>query len=117
MGLGSTAQKIQKLADTAETLYKQLQNVQERLIRVENTAMETGETVDELEDELTEQRAILEAIAEDQGIDHETVAADALIDEAEDAVEATDDAAASTTDPPEDGGKADGTSDAETGEK
>lgn len=85
MGLGSTAQKIQKLADTAETLYKQLQNVQERLIRVENTAMETGETVDELVDELDQQRAILEALAEAEGIDHEELAAQALIEEAEDA--------------------------------
>ncbi|QFU83212.1 DUF5798 family protein [Natronorubrum aibiense] len=91
MGLGSTAKKIQSLSDRAEAMYKQVQQLQKRIIGLEEGMDETHETVSRLDHQLTEQRALLLAIAEEQGIDGEEILAEAAIDEAEAAAEDTDD--------------------------
>ncbi|WP_049923966.1 DUF5798 family protein [Halopiger djelfimassiliensis] len=83
MGLGSTAKKIQGLSDRAEAMYKQVQQLQKRIISLEEEMDDTHDTVRRLDHQLTEQRALLLAIAEEQGIDGEQILADAAIDEAE----------------------------------
>jgi uncharacterized coiled-coil DUF342 family protein len=83
VGLGSTAQKLQTVAEKAEQVY-------ERLNKLRAEVEETQETVDEIQDrvltveeELAEQRAVLDAIAEEHGVDVDAVAAEAHITEAE----------------------------------
>lgn len=94
MGLGSTAKKIQALSDRAEAMYKQVQKLQQRITGLEEKAEETHEAVTRMDHQLTEQRALLLALAEEQGIDGEEVLAQAAIDEAE--LEDEADAASST---------------------
>ncbi|MFB6307814.1 MAG: DUF5798 family protein [Haloarculaceae archaeon] len=83
MGLGGTAKKIQKVADMAEDLYGKLNEQREQLQSLRETVEHTGERVDAIETELAEQRALLRAIADEQGVDTDEVIADAVIDDAE----------------------------------
>lgn len=69
MGLGSTAKKLQNLVDVAEDLYQRVNDLRDRLVRMESTIDETSERVETVEEDVAETRAILEAIAEDQDID------------------------------------------------
>lgn len=96
MGLGSTAKKIQGLSDKAEQMYKQVQELQARIIHLEEEVDDTHDTVKTLDVEMAEQRALLEAIAEEQGLDADAIVAEAAIDEAEAAEgdDETDDASA-----------------------
>lgn len=80
MGLGSTAKKLQNLVDTAEDLYQRMNDLRERLVRMETTVDETHERVDAIEREVAETRVVIEAIAEDQGIDVEELIADTDIE-------------------------------------
>ena len=93
MGLGGTAKKVQKLADTAETLYEQLKDLQRRMVNLEESVDESTERLDRLEKETEKQRLILEAIASDQGVDVETLLAESAIEEAEPVEEETETAA------------------------
>jgi len=81
MGLGSTAKKLQTVADRAEQLYAQVKDVSERLMGVEESTTETVQRVRTLERELAEQRALVEAIAEEQGVDVDAVETDAVIED------------------------------------
>lgn len=81
MGLGSTTKKLQTVADRAEQLYAQVKDVSERLVGVEESTTETVQRVRTLERELAEQRALVEAIAEDRGIDVDAVETDAVIED------------------------------------
>ncbi|MFC6825583.1 DUF5798 family protein [Halopelagius fulvigenes] len=83
MGLGGTAKKLQKVAEMAEDVYARLNDLRDQIHAMRETVDETKDRVDTLETESAEQRAILEAIAEEQGIDVETVTATAHIKEAE----------------------------------
>lgn len=83
MGLGSTAKKVQTISDMAEKMYKQVQQIQQRIINLEEEVDDTHATTEELDRQLTEQRELLLAIAEEQGIDGEAVLADVAIDDAE----------------------------------
>ncbi|AXR78471.1 DUF5798 family protein [Natrarchaeobaculum sulfurireducens] len=83
MGLGSTAKKLQGLSDRAEAMYKQVQELQKRIIHLEEEVDDTHDTVKRLDHQLTEQRALLLAIADELDIDGEEVLAEAAIDEAE----------------------------------
>jgi hypothetical protein len=87
MGLGSTAKKLQKLADRAEQLYAQLQDLRERMTALEASAQETSERTGRIERELDGQRALLKAVAEEQGLDPEQVLAEAAIEDADAAEE------------------------------
>ncbi len=78
MGLGGTAKKLQKVMDAAEQLYSKMNEVITELREVQSEVETTSEQVDRIKRDLAEQRALLEAVAEQQGIDVETV-----IDEAE----------------------------------
>jgi septal ring factor EnvC (AmiA/AmiB activator) len=75
MGLGSTAKKVQKLGDVAEQVHARVTALREELSQVRETVDETGRRVEAIEDELDEQRALLDALAEQQGLDPEAVAA------------------------------------------
>ncbi len=85
MGLGSTTKKIQMLADSAEKMYHRLNEVREQVETTQRTVDETGDRVRNLESEIVEQRAILEAIADELDIDLAAVTADAHIIDAENA--------------------------------
>jgi uncharacterized protein YlxW (UPF0749 family) len=83
MGLGSTAKKIQGLSERAEAMYKQVQELQQRITNLEEEVDDTHDTVNRMDHQLTEQRELLLAMAEAQGIDGEEILADAAIDQAE----------------------------------
>lgn len=102
MPFGDTAKSIQKVATTAENVYERINEVGDRLIETQETVAETRTQVERLEAELAEQRAILDALAESEGLDLDAITAEAHIDEAERAGEATD--APSAGDPERSGG-------------
>ncbi|WP_394743052.1 DUF5798 family protein [Natronococcus roseus] len=83
MGLGSTAKKIQGLSEHAEAMYKQVQELQQRITNLEEEVDDTHDTVNRMDHQLTEQRELLLAMAEKQGIDGEEILANAAIDQAE----------------------------------
>jgi uncharacterized coiled-coil DUF342 family protein len=83
MGLGSTAKKIQKVADVADELYSKVNELKSQLQELRGTVEETNDRVEDLDRELAEQRAILTALADQQGIDVDAVRTEALIDDAE----------------------------------
>lgn len=85
MGLGSTAKKLQKVADMAEDLVGRLNELRERVIRMEETVDETSDEVASLEQELAEHRAILEAMAAGEGVDVDEVVAEVEAGQTEDA--------------------------------
>ena len=76
MGFGSTAKKVQKLADVAEKTYSRLNDLREQIQQLRDTVDETGERVEALEAEVAEQRAVLDAIAREHDIDPDGVVAD-----------------------------------------
>jgi uncharacterized coiled-coil DUF342 family protein len=76
MGLGGTAKKIQKLADTAEKLYSKLNELREQVAEMREQLDATSERVETLERQAAEQHALLEALSEEQGIDPEEVEAE-----------------------------------------
>lgn len=69
MGLGGTAKKLQRMIEMAEQTYNRLNEVREQLNGLRTTVEDTGERVERLEAEQDEQRALLEALAEEQGLD------------------------------------------------
>ncbi|WP_435153387.1 DUF5798 family protein [Haladaptatus sp. DFWS20] len=73
MGLGSTAKKIQKVADTAEKLYAKLNELREQVLAIRDSLEATDERVQQLEIKNAEQKALIEALAREQGIDVESV--------------------------------------------
>lgn len=81
MGLGSTAKKIQAISERAEAMYRQVQELQRRIIDLEEEVDESTDTVDRIDHQLTEQRALLLAIAEEQGLDGEAILAEAAIED------------------------------------
>lgn len=90
MGLGSTAKTLQRVADLAENVYSRLNDVREQLTQLRSTVQTTDERVARLESELAEQRAVIDALAEKQGIDIESVTAEIHIVEAEETAGSTD---------------------------
>ena len=83
MGLGSTAKKLQTLADTAEKLYKKLNELREQVVAMRDSLDATNERVERLEAENAKQQALLEALAREEGIDVDEVLADAADAETE----------------------------------
>lgn len=76
MGLGSTAKKLQRVADLAEDLMGRLNELRERVTRVEESLDGTERRLADVETELQEQRALLEAVATAEGVDVEAVLAE-----------------------------------------
>ncbi|MGM0605525.1 MAG: DUF5798 family protein [Halobacteriota archaeon] len=104
MGLGSTTKKIQGIADTAEQMYQRMNELREQVENTQETVQTTGDSVRKLEAEVTEQRALIEAIAEELEVDLDAVTAEAHITEAE----SDDDADGSAVGEAADGASGDG---------
>lgn len=83
MGLGGTTKKIQLLAERAEQLYQQVGEVLEQMKALRETVEHTGERVDDLARENEKQNALIYALAEERGIDIETVLTEAAIEDVE----------------------------------
>lgn len=80
MVLGNATQKIQTLVELAEELYEKVMEIRQQLVTLKETAGDTNEGVMRLERQVTEQRALIEALADEQGIDVEAVTADIKVD-------------------------------------
>lgn len=96
MGLGSTAKKLQQVTDMAEDVYGRLNQLREQVQEMQQTVVETRDQVDDLDRELAEQRAIVEALAEREGIDVAATTADVHVADAE--AVANDEETADSTD-------------------
>jgi DNA anti-recombination protein RmuC len=83
MGLGGTAKKLQKVSEMADDIYSRMNELRERVERTGEAVEETNERVAELERQLDDQRALLTALAHEQGVDVDAVLAEAAIEEAE----------------------------------
>lgn len=69
MGLGSTAKKLQKVVDIADELYAKLNDLKSDLTAMRDRVEETNDRVAALEAQVEHQQALLEAIAEKEGVD------------------------------------------------
>lgn len=74
--LGNAGKKLQKMVDLAEELYERMNQLREQLRELQATVEKTNTTVQEIESEQAEQRALIEAIAADQGVDVDSVLED-----------------------------------------
>lgn len=83
MALGGATKKLQNLVDTAEELYQRINELREEIHALRQTVQSTNASVERIERDLEEQRAMVEALARDQGVDIDTVIAEATIREAE----------------------------------
>lgn len=84
MGLGSTAKKIQLVAEKAEQVFEMSKDLKERVTGLEAATEETHEQVAEVREATAENRALLEAIAAEQGLDvEEILTEDAPVDNSE----------------------------------
>ena len=83
MGFGDTAKKIQTLADKAERTYQKINELRAEVEETQTTVLDTSERVQRLENEMAEQRAVLNAVAREVGVDLESVSTEAHITEAE----------------------------------
>jgi DNA anti-recombination protein RmuC len=73
MGLGGTAKKLQKVTNAAEELYTKMNEVIGQLQELRQEVQQTSEQVDRMEYDIAEQRAVVNALAEAEGIDIEAV--------------------------------------------
>ncbi|MFB6361517.1 MAG: DUF5798 family protein [Halobacteriales archaeon] len=71
--LGNAGQKISRIVELAEELYERVAELREQVSELRETSRETRDRVVELEAELAAQRALLEALAEAQGLDVESI--------------------------------------------
>ncbi|SDZ79624.1 hypothetical protein SAMN04488065_0378 [Haloplanus vescus] len=94
MGFGSTAKKLQQVTDMAEDVYTRLNQLREQVAETRETVDETKVRIDHMENELAEQRALLEALAEEHDIDIDAVTADVHVVDAEEAAGEDDDESA-----------------------
>jgi chromosome segregation ATPase len=92
MALGGATKKLQKVADMGEELYRRINELREQLLEVHETVKKTDERVAALENKVDGQAAILEALAESEGIDVEELLTEAAIEEAEPPDAESDDA-------------------------
>lgn len=72
MGFGSTAKKLQQVVDAADDLYAKINDLKDDIAGIQDTIEDTNDRVTGVETELTEQRELLEAIAESEGIEVES---------------------------------------------
>jgi methyl-accepting chemotaxis protein len=98
MGLGSTAKKLQQIADMAEDVYARLNQLREQVVETRETVDETKARVEKMDHELAEQRAIVEALAEREGIDVDAITAEVHVVDAEAAANGDGDGDTPTTD-------------------
>lgn len=80
MPFGDTAKKVQRVTDLAEQLYKKVNYLVEQLGELRERVESTSDQIEAMDRELAEQRAIVEALAAEQGIDVDEVIARAEAD-------------------------------------
>ncbi|MFB6194332.1 MAG: DUF5798 family protein [Halobaculum sp.] len=73
MGLGNTAKKLSKLADVAEELFKRVNAMRAEIDELRSAVEHTETDTAELRREVAQQRALVEALAEREGIDVEAI--------------------------------------------
>ncbi len=78
MDIAGTKQKIQRVVKVGEETYKKINQVIEQVEQLREDLEKTSEQVDHIEREQAEQRALLESLAEEQGLD-----VDATLDDVE----------------------------------
>ncbi|MGM0716713.1 MAG: DUF5798 family protein [Halobacteriota archaeon] len=83
MGLGGATRKLQKVADMGEELYSRISELREQMLEVHETVKETDKRVAALENKVDGQTAIIEALAESEGIDVDELLTETAIEEAE----------------------------------
>jgi len=71
--IAGTKQKVQRMVKVAEETYKKINEVIEKVDTLQKDLATTSEQVDYMEAELAEQRALLEALAREQGVDVEEI--------------------------------------------
>jgi len=71
--IGGAGKKISTMVDLAEELYERVNDLRARMESMTETVEGTADRVERLEAEVAEQRALVAAIAEEQGIDVEAV--------------------------------------------
>lgn len=81
MDIGGTKKKIQRVTKVAEQSYKKMNEMMERIQHLQEDLETTSNQVDHIEYQLAEQRALLESLAEQEGLDVEEVLADADLPE------------------------------------
>ena len=74
--IAGTKQKVQRMVKVAEETYKKINEVIEKVDTLQKDLATTSEQVDHMEAELAEQRALLEALAREQGVDVEEILED-----------------------------------------
>ncbi len=77
MDIAGTKKKIQRATRVAEETYKKMNELLERIQKLQEDLETTSQQVDTIESELAEQRVLLEALAEGQGVDVETLVSEA----------------------------------------
>ena len=73
MDIAGTKKRIQRLIKVAEESYKRINNLRERMDKLQADLESTSSQVDHIGYELAEQRVLLEALAEREGVDVETL--------------------------------------------
>lgn len=86
MGLGGATKKLQKVADMGDELYGKINELRQQITEMRETVQDTNGRVDAVENRLDQQGAILEALAEKEGIDVDELLTEVAIEEAEPAV-------------------------------
>jgi len=98
MPFGDTAKKIQRLSTIAEQTYEKINQLVSQLQDLRERVESTSDQLDSMDRELAEQRAIVEALAAEQGVDVDEVvaqvheeSADEPTDDGDGGAETTDD--------------------------
>ena len=71
--IAGTKKKLQRMVKVAEESYKKINEVIEEIEQLQKDLETTSEQVDHIEVELAEQRALIEALAKEQGLDVEEI--------------------------------------------
>ncbi|QLD88382.1 hypothetical protein HWV07_04780 [Natronomonas salina] len=112
MGLGGATKKLQKVADMGDELYSKINELRDQVLEMRATVQHTHERVQTLENKVDQQGAVIEALAEQEGIDVDTIHTQVAIEEAESAVtEAEGDGGASEVGGPDETTETDGQAD------
>jgi uncharacterized coiled-coil DUF342 family protein len=88
--LGNAGQKITRIVDLAEELYERVVELREQVSELRETTQDTHDRVAGLENEVAAQRALLEALAETEGLDVDELRSDAGETASEDPDEPTE---------------------------
>lgn len=100
MDIAGTKKKVQRATKIAEETYKKMNELLDRIQKLQEDLADTTHQVDHIEYELLEQRVLLEALAEEQGIDVETLLAEADLPDPPSATQEETEAEADGSDQP-----------------